>query len=657
LSQSASYKINWRNILMKFRRSLIKSALSLFTNLECLVLFAMSLAYVTIVSILAVMAHYSFYTNAWDLGIYAQALYSTFSHGKLLYYSVEAAGNPSRSLFGIHFTPFLLLLVPIYALYQNPIILLILRPVAISLGLIPLYWIIREGGVINKRLTILLAATYLIYPPMLIPIPNFDILCFLPALFLFTMYYLRGERYVRSYIFMLLALMVNEFVSLIAMATAIYVLLAGWRENLSAFREGKINKKIAFSILLFLTGILWFNLACSVITYFNPAALGTKWEWGELGSSPTQIIINVLTNPVKVLNALLNDGQRKFLYIISLFGPLAFMSLLEPLSLLMALPWLAASLLSINPLYYSIESQYPAFTSPFIFISAIDGVKKLANFSTDIAKKVAIMMAIMLFTSILLVPFGTFSEMVRFDERDSAIWLALKEIPPEASVSVMPDIYPHLCNRIEAYPYFVDGVEYVLINIYSWWYDVILPRPTHIAPRWCDVSVGDEYGIVLNMNGVLLYKRGYNGPIKYFSGVSFRYGVHDLVDSSGKIILDEDGSRVVDALIHIAGEQSSLLFRTAFKYLPPGDYRVVVRLKVSYTTPKETIRFEVRTRPGEVKIFTKEFSVSELPLAEWRDLSFYFSINKPMPIEFASYVGNSSVYFQSLNVLQVREKL
>ncbi|MCX8170694.1 MAG: DUF2079 domain-containing protein [Candidatus Bathyarchaeota archaeon] len=623
-----------------------------FIRSDYFILLSLALAYIIIVSGLAVRGHYSFYTNAWDLGIYAQALYSTLNHGRLLYYTAELAGNPSGSLFGIHFMLFLLFLTPVYAIYQNPITLLILRPLAISMGLIPLYWIMRGNG-ITRKLIILLSAAYLVYPPTLTPIFNFDILSFLPALFLFALHYFRKGDYLKSYLFMVLALTVNEFVSLIVAATSIYVLLVDWRGNLRALKGGRINKNMVFSAILLFTGISWFILACSIITYFNPLALKTKWEWGELGGGPAEIILNILANPLKALGILFNDGQRKFLYIVSLFGPLAFIPFLEPFALIMAMPWLAASLLSINPLYYSIESQYPAFVSPFIFVAAIDGIKKLMRFNVNITGRIAVMMALMLLFSSLLIPPGIQSGIFEPDGKREAIWLALREIPPNASVSIMPDVYPHVCNRLEAYPYFVEGVDYVLINVYSWWYDVILPRPAHTATRWCDVEVGDDYGIVLNMNGVILYKRGYNGEVK-FSGVKFSYGIHDVTDSAGKIISIRNGTTVINVLAHKPTNQSTLFFRTSSRYLPSGKYNVTMRLMKPPSASDMLIRVEVRTRPGEVKILVKEFSGEHLPPYEWRDLGFSFSIKRPMPIEIAVYAYSSEeIYFHNLSIVQV----
>jgi len=126
------------------------------------ILFLIALIYVIIISSVAIVRHNAFRTNAWDLSIYAQSLYTTLNHGKLLYYTCELPGNPAGSLFGIHFSPFLFLLLPIYALFQNPVTLLVLRPIAISLGLIPLYWILREQHP-NRRLLIFFCRNNLRY--------------------------------------------------------------------------------------------------------------------------------------------------------------------------------------------------------------------------------------------------------------------------------------------------------------------------------------------------------------------------------------------------------------------------------------------------------------------------------------------------------------
>jgi uncharacterized membrane protein len=622
------------------------------------ILFLIALVYVTVVSSVAISRHYAFRTNAWDLSIYSQSLYSTLNHGKLLYYSCELPGNPSGSLFGIHFSPFLFLLLPIYAIYQNPITLLILRPVAISLGLIPLYWILREQHPNRRLLTFFIAIVYVVYPPINASVSNFDVEAFLPALFLFAMYYLKKGKLLNAYVFVVLALMVNEFVPLIIMSMAVYFSLLHRKEIIRGLRSKKITKNAIFAILLLLTGIFWFMLSGAVITHFNPNALSTKWEWGEFGTSPGEIVTNALTNPAKTIGVLFRDGQNKFLYITSLFGPLVFLSFLDPLTLIMSLPWLAASLLSINPLYYAIGTQYPAFVSAFIFVAAINGIKKLGDIGNrDMLRKIGYLMSVTLVISILLLPTsGGFS----VTQADETTRIALNEIPSTASVSVMPEIHPHLCNRLEVYPYFNNGVDYVLVNIYSWWYTVELPRPAHVAPRWCNAEIGDEYGIVINANGILLYKKGYTEAVKYFEGVDFTYTYSNVQIATGNIVQDDVtlGESVTrsDVLIHNAiTDATPLFFEVPEKVLPPGRYNVTVLLKVSDLTANKVITLDALKGPEQSKLVTKTIWGSDFNRAgTWQAFTFNFSLEQPTLIKIDADVTNSTdVYFYSINVLQV----
>ncbi len=621
------------------------------------ILFLIASVYVIIVSILALSRHYAFDTNTWDLGIYSQSLYSTLNHGKLLYYTAELTGNPSGSLFGIHFSPFLFLLVPIYAIFQSPVTLLILRPIAISIGLIPLYWIIREQQINNRAVTFFLAAIYLVYPAITTPISNFDVEVFLPALFLFAIHYLRKEKLVNSYIFVALALMVNEFVPLIVIAMAVYVFISYREDIISGLRSKKLTKNAIFAITLLLSAVIVFNVASVVITSFNPNALNTKWEWREFGTSPGEIVTNVLTNPSQTINVLLNDGQSKFLYLTALFGPLAFLSFLDPLTLIMTVPWLMASLLSVNPLYYAIGTQYPAFVSPFLFVSAVNGIKKLVNFSNrGVLRKIVFLMFITLILSTLLLPTGEYFSVTKADESTR---VALNVIPANASAAVMPEVFPHLCNRLEVYPYFKDDVDYLLVDVYSWWYTVTLPRPAHVAPKWCDAKIGDDYGIVVNANGVILYKKGYTGAVEYFEGVNFTYTSSSVEIATGNFVQDnvifEDTTTNKDALVHNVDDPTPLFFKVPETVLPPGRYNVMAVLKISSTTPNEVITIEALNEPEHSKIVTKPIDGSDFTAADrWQVFTFNFNIEQPTFVEFTASVTNSTnVYFYSMNVLQV----
>ena len=74
------------------------------------------------------LMHDSYNTNAFDLGIFAQELKNTL-HGQILYSPAIAA-----SQFSPHFSPVLLLLVPIYWLFPYPQMLLAVQGLVLAFG-------------------------------------------------------------------------------------------------------------------------------------------------------------------------------------------------------------------------------------------------------------------------------------------------------------------------------------------------------------------------------------------------------------------------------------------------------------------------------------------------------------------------------------------
>ena len=648
--------MNTVTVIERYRGIINMRQVKTLLQSDYFILFLIAAVYVIIVSVLALSRHYAFDTNTWDLGIYSQSLYSTLNHGKPLYYTAELAGNPSGSLFGIHFSPFLFLLVPIYGIFQNPATLLVLRPIAISIGLIPLYWIIREHKINNRAVTFFLAAIYVVYPPITTPLSNFDVEVFLPALFLFAIYYMRKEKLVHSFVFVVLALMVNEFVPLIVISMALYVFILHRTEIINGIKTKKLTKHTIFALTLLLSAVIVFNVASAVITSFNPNALNTKWEWGEFGSSPGEIVTNVITDPLKTINTLLNDGQAKFLYLTALFAPLAFLSFLDPLTLIMTTPWLTASLLSVNPLYYAIGTQYPAFVSPFLFVAAVAGIKKLINFSSkDILRPIVFLMFVGLILSTLLLPNDEYFSVTKSDETTKT---ALNLIPPKASVSAMPEVFPHLCNRLEGYPYFKDDVEYLLVDIYSWWYTVTLPQPAHTAPKWRDAKIGADYGIIVNANGVLLYKKGYNRPPEYFEGITFTYTASSVQTATGTFVQDtipiENSTTTADVLLHTGDDPTPLFFKTPENVLPPGNYKIAVMLKTSFTTPNQIITLAALNKPEDSEIITKTIKGNDFTTANnWQEFTFNFTLKQPTFIDFtASVTKSTNVSFYSITISQ-----
>ena len=89
--------------------------------------------YIIFFSIICILKYNNFLYNALDLSIINNVLYNTL-HGNTLYSSIQG-----HSYLGDHFTPILFLILPVYAIYQSPITLLVLQTIFLGLAALPIY--------------------------------------------------------------------------------------------------------------------------------------------------------------------------------------------------------------------------------------------------------------------------------------------------------------------------------------------------------------------------------------------------------------------------------------------------------------------------------------------------------------------------------------
>lgn len=142
--------------------SLIFSRKVLGITISEMILFFMVTSYSISFSYVTILKHYAFRTYAWDLGIYNQAFSSTLS-GRLFEYNVEYYFTPTKSFFGMHFSPLMFLILSIYSILPRIETLLIIQTVAISLSAVPIY-LIALKSLKNQILSLTFAFVYLVNP-------------------------------------------------------------------------------------------------------------------------------------------------------------------------------------------------------------------------------------------------------------------------------------------------------------------------------------------------------------------------------------------------------------------------------------------------------------------------------------------------------------
>ena len=134
--------------------------------LTTVILTAAVLFYVILYGTLSVVRYNAFHASTFDLGIMAQVVWNT-ARGRLFETSLGRATGDALigSYLGNHVRPILLLLAPLYRLWPDPRLLLILQSVALGAAAIPLYAITRRH-VGNPRAALVVACCYLAYPAL-----------------------------------------------------------------------------------------------------------------------------------------------------------------------------------------------------------------------------------------------------------------------------------------------------------------------------------------------------------------------------------------------------------------------------------------------------------------------------------------------------------
>ncbi len=264
----------------------------------------------TFLVVMALLNHRALGTG-YDLGIYDQTVWN-LSHGRIWMTTLvyETGGYYD------HFEPILLLFVPLYWLWSDARVLLIVQSLALGLGSLPIYLYARyrfRTWEHRDLLALVIAAAYLAYPAMHnANLNDFHEVSLLPPLLGFALYGLLTGRPRVTWVFLALCLMVKEDFSVTFLMFGLFIMVfkpSGFRR-----RDGAIVAAIA---------VTWMLL---VLYVFYPAAtrgmpypfVERRYPW--LGDSPESAAKVLLTQPWIMLPYL--TQAPKLLFVLRLMGPL-----------------------------------------------------------------------------------------------------------------------------------------------------------------------------------------------------------------------------------------------------------------------------------------------------------------------------------------------
>jgi uncharacterized membrane protein len=372
-----------------------------------------------------------------QLGLFSQSTWTQL-HGHVYANSHETIDGSLGSHFGIHFSPTLLIVAPIYALFPSPLILLGLQSLALSLIPLPLFHLLRHR--VSATAALVLALATLAIPAFALAGPlDFRDQNLLPVLLLGVLWAIEARSTRVAFVLALAALGVREDTGLTLAALGIYAMIRG------------AGARVGLGMIAL--GIAWFV----VVTNFVIPRFSSPGLWmdpkrffasvlGQWGDTPLAALQGMVSRPVELLKTLASADSARYLY--ALLLPLLGLPPFGDWAALMALPNLGINLLSRLPFlrdaaqgYSLIPLTFLALATALVAVRASKGALPARQAGTALALA-------------LVVLAGTLPALAMGHGRPAqpappaTVAARVVDLIPEREPVYAPvSLYPALCNR------------------------------------------------------------------------------------------------------------------------------------------------------------------------------------------------------------------
>src|SRR3989344_429039 len=601
--------------------------------------------YILFFSLASVWKYYNFGYNALDLAIINQAFFNS-SQGNFFALSI----HPPTYL-GDHFTPILILLLPVYFLFKHPISLLILQTLALGLSSWPLYLISKN--VLNKNWALLIGLAWVLNPYVgNINLFEFHFLPFAVFFIFWIFYFFLTNKFWPFIIFSCLALLVQEDVSLVIFMFGILAILAK--------RKAKWwLTPLVISTAYFLTVLKFINL----FTDSGQYKFFIYYSW--LGENWVEFIKNLLLKPWAVAAHLINFGNLEF--IIGLLMPLAFIPLINPLYLLLGLGIFTQLVLgSAGGSGTLLQIHYSALLLPPLFISTIYAIKKIADSPKNTKNKIIklikqdtilsglIFLVAIIFSWVTLSPTtGVLSGLVKqgISWPETKIKNELiKKIPVDAPVATTYEFLPHLSSRKKLYSF-----NYVFLGKQQFLYkDYSLPTDT----EYLLIDYRDLITYQLQYGQNPFYKNQYNEAVKNWAKILKDFGLIEINDT---LALYQKGEKDEFKLVQILESKpeikaaGNIILADEIEFLGYNQltgnhfqffWQAATKLEKNYQLQ---LSLEKDGKPIYEEIYPLAYNI--LPTTTWQpnqiiQTDYWFEFNKKIP------PGN---YDLKINIIEIQK--
>src|SRR4029077_21180237 len=385
---------------------------------------------------ISIYRHDHFASNAYDLGVQDQTVWG-YSQLQMIPNTVEMI----RNLLGDHFHPILMVIAPLYWIWDDVRVLLVVQAVLLAAAGIPIFWWAQQRlGLISA---IAFEAAYLTFWGVFSGVIfDFHHVAFAVPAVSFGLYAVLTNRNRLFWTMLALGLLTRENIALTFAAIGVYIAVVQHRWRLG-------GAVIAVSVA-------WFT---TLIEFVLPAIAGSPyghWTYDALGTGPGSALLHLIRHPLASLRILV-DNSAKVKLLGGLLGAWLFLPVLSPLALV-AIPTLFERLWWSERRPWGASFQYSLVIAPILAFAAVDSLARLQDrFSLPRwRERVGVGVSLAVLAAGLILSFGGVRP---FDEggtyissrQVSDIQSCLAVIPADAAVSASTALLPHLSHRYQIY--------------------------------------------------------------------------------------------------------------------------------------------------------------------------------------------------------------
>lgn len=622
---------------------------------------------------LAWLQHASYWSSLYDLGLFAGSLRSTV-HGDGILWSPQ---------FGVtflaeHFSPILLLLAPVYALYQDPLTLQFVMAAAMA-GAGWLVFRLAEETLDDGWLGLAFAVSWLLLPATLqAQWHGFKMDLLQPPLVVGAVLAAR-RRSGRWFLLCVALLWATKEDTCIVTAV-----LGLWAWRTCGFR--RLGPAVAVAAVLYGVVVLgWVIPAYSM--FQEPGSFYREFHadhykfarhFSHLGPTLGSAIGHALANPLYVAGYVLSEDRLGS--VLMLLAPLGFLGLCGGwANLLLYVP--AFEMLLANFSYmYTLNFYYACVPMALAFPAAVFGLERLRRRLDDLPRLRARLPADRLraaaagyLVAAVLVLAGTdshFPESPVWERpqylrtpRTEAVAAMLAEIPPEVPVSATGYQAIHLMNRPRPamLPFGMEQAEYLFLDLMR----PAFPFPGKLAtmvPFARKLLERPEWGVMRAEHGAILLRRGAPRDRNAAAAAMLDnpdFEAEDFETSRYPNLAVSDPSCSNGAALRVTPDDrrgpGDLFFGPHWVF-EPGRYRAVFRLAAArepYEPPGTLVAtIDVNAEPGRLAVRDLRFSDFERPDA-WQEFALDFEVARPfLPLEFRVHYHDAGSL--ALDVIRIR---